>query len=190
MFISSRDKDQRKIALLRLLSLSMDGPINWSCLTFCSQGRCRRDTPPRRRLLQRTVRILLEWILDFKVYLHWEKANVKVNFDLCCYSLWPWTWILCQSTFINITCNFVINFYDSSISAGLRVGEASGGYPAPEGGGGTAQVTVTEGRWVTWQYQLTVGQIQQAHDWDRFYAIVRYVKGSFISVEKFVFALI
>ena len=50
---------------------------------------------------------------------------------------------------MNIICNFFVNCYDSSKSTGLRAGEASGGYPAPEGGGGTAQVTVTEGRWVT-----------------------------------------
>ena len=64
---------------------------------------------------------------------------------------------------------------DSSISAGLRVGETAGGYPAPEGGGGTAQVAVIEGRRVTWQYQLTVGQVQQGHDWNRFYSIGRYM---------------
>ena len=42
-----------------------------------------------------------------------------------------------------------ILFYDSSRSAGLRVGETAGGYSAPEGGGGTAQVAVTKGRRVT-----------------------------------------
>ena len=56
-------------------------------------------------------------------------------------------------------------FFSSSLRARLRVGEASSGYPASEGGSGRAQVTVAEGGWVAQQHQLTVGQVQQGHVW-------------------------